>query len=90
MFDNAVTITAKANLIDTATGVLALGDFAATGKAFGAITDGSKGVVIVGDGAAKSIYYVYDADATTGITPTITLVGTLDAAPSTAGNFIVD
>jgi hypothetical protein len=89
-FDNAVTITAKANLTDTATGVLALGDFAATGKAFGAITDGSKGVVIVGDGAAKSIYYVYDADATAGITPTITLVGTLDAAPSHADNFIVD
>jgi hypothetical protein len=88
-FNNAATITAKANLIDTTNGVLATGDFAA-GKAFAAVGNGEKGVVIVGDGAAKSIYYVYDSDASAGVTATITLVGTLDAAPSHADNFKVN
>ena len=88
--NNTVTLVAKSALADSTD--LAAGDFAASAKAFHSLADGDKGVVIVTDttGGAK-IYYVYDGDATTGITETITLVGTLTSVTTGfhADNFVV-
>ena len=93
VFNNKVSTIAKANISDTTDGVLATTDFAASGKAFAAVADGDKGVVMVEDstGGAK-IYYVYDSNAASGsVTAAVTLVGTLTSVTSGfhADNFTV-
>lgn len=85
-FTNKVSVVALANV----GGTLDTGDFAAAGTAFAAIANGDKGVVITSDVATgNKIYYVYDSDATAGVTAAVTLVGTIDNIPTAAGNFFV-